>query len=100
MKWRIAKKVRAAIDTPRESAYTDHQYRRAFARYDRLRSSKLDREHWHALMAGMGAEGRARMALRRGRTADALSILMNVPESEWKGDWSLYEEFKREVGAG
>lgn len=97
MKWRIAKKIRAAVGTLRESAYTDHQYQRAGARYDRLRSSKLDREHWRALMVGLGAEGRAKMALRRGRTADALDILVNTPEDKWKGDWSLYEEFMRKL---
>ncbi len=86
MRLRLANKIRAAVGTPRERAYTSHQVRRAQDRHDRTRSARSAQALWDAYMRALGAIGRAKLVEHWEGTGAALDVLMGAPESEWNGD--------------
>lgn len=84
MPWRVAKKIRKAIGTAREAAYSGAQLDAALDRYDRLRTARQNRDYWHALMGAAGVLGRAEVLAGCGAPGMALDLLMRTPESEWR----------------
>lgn len=53
MKLRLAKKIIKAVETPRESAYSDHQIGAANRRYARTASAKEARRFWYEELVPM-----------------------------------------------
>lgn len=84
MRLRTAMKIRNAIDTPRESAYSRAQLNRALARFDRTRSAREDHDFFWALMRRLGPPGRAHLLARLGKPGMALDLLMRTPEDQWQ----------------
>lgn len=49
MRLRTARKIMAAVHTPRQSAYTESQIGRAVRRFNRTASARADRAFWDVL---------------------------------------------------
>ena len=78
MRLRTALKIRQAIGTPREAAYTPDQKMRALDRYERTRTYRQAMQVWDNFLARIGRDGRAELLRRWGRVGDAFAVLMGA----------------------
>jgi hypothetical protein len=101
MKLRVAKKIVAAVGTPRDGAYTLAQHWRAINRVERCRTAKRADEFFAAFMDAIGVGGRAKVLAGCGAPDMAVGLLMRTPVEEWdRTDDRRLNEMLAEVSKG